>query len=261
MATERDKFTLRLQMERSGLPLEFFTNTTKDIRAILRSIEESRSGQPPLVAWRVDTDDIQITASVNGVGPDELQDIIADTYRGFRAGEGHQGEWPATISPDARRTMQRLVNRIKRTSPASLEAGGHEPLRIEPQVQKSGKSTQVQYTAWSSIDGKLDVISVRRQPYFVIFEHATEHRVRCSFPDDFLPKVKDILGCRVVAEGLIRYRHDGVPISLTDPSCLERVPDPDVEDITKYRGAIPEFANGLSAYEYVRQMRESGEDD
>lgn len=260
MATEPDKFTLRLQMERRGLPLEFFTNTTKDIRAVLRSIEESRSGQPPLAAWWVDADDIQITASVNGVGPEELQDIISDTYEGFRVGGGQQGEWPPTIPADARRTMQRLVNRIKRTSPASLEADGHEPLQIEPRVQSRQEATHVQYSAWSSIDGTLDVISVRRQPYFVIFEHVTEHRVRCSFPDDLVSVVKDNLGCRVIAEGFVRYRHDGVPMSLTDTRSLKRVPDPEVEDITEYRGAMPEFTNGLSSYDYVRLMRESEND-
>ncbi len=260
MAAERERFSLQLRLERPGLPLEFFVNTTRDIRTVLRSIEESRSGQPPHATWWVNADDIHITASVNGVGPEELQDIISDAYEGFRAGEGRQGEWPPTISADARQTMQRLVNRIKRTSPASLEADGHEPLRIEPRVQKRQKPTQVQYAAWSSIEGTLDVISVRRQPYFVIFEHATEYRVRCSFPDEFLPKVKDNLGCRVIAEGFIRYRHDGVPVSLTDPSYLERVPDPEVEDITEYRGTMPEFTNSLSSYEYVRQMRESEHD-
>ena len=260
MAAERDLFSLKLRLERLGLPLEFFTHTTKDLREVLRSIEQSRSGQDPLAAWTVDTDEIQITASVNGVGPEELQDIISDTYEGFRAGEGHEDDWPSAISSDARRTMQRLVNRIKRTSPASLEADGHEPLRIEQRVQKRQKPTQVQYTAWSSIDGTLDVISVRRQPYFVIFEHATEYRVRCSFPDDLVSLVKDNLGCRVIAEGFVRYRQDGVPISLTDPHSLKPVPDPEVKDITEYRGTMPDLTDGLSSYEYVRQMRESEND-
>ena len=190
MVAEPDRFRLRLRLDRLGFPLDFFTHTTKDLREVLRSIEQSRSGEKPLATWTVDADEIQITASVNGVGAEELQDIIADTYEGFRAGEGREGEWPSTISTDARRTMRRLVNRIRRTSPASLEADGHETLRIEPRAQQRQKTPSVQYTAWSSIDGTLDVISVRRQPYFVIFEHATEYRVRCSFPDAFLPKVK-----------------------------------------------------------------------
>lgn len=260
MVAEPDRFRLRLRLDRLGFPLDIFIHTTKDLREVLRSIEQSRSGQKPLATWTVDADQIQITASVNGVGAEELQDIISDAYEGFRVGGGQQGEWPPTISADARRTMQRLINRIKRTSPASLEADGHEPLHIEPRVQRRQESTQVQYSAWSSIDGTLDVISVRRRPYFVIFEHATEYRVRCSFPDDLVSVVKDNLGCRVIAEGFVRYRHDGVPISLTDPRSLKRVPDPEVEDITEYRGAMPEFTNGLSSYDYVRHMRESEND-
>lgn len=257
MVAERERFSLRLRMERLGLPLEFFTHTTKDLRTVLRSIEQSRSGQPPLATWSVNTDEIQITASVNGVGAEELQDIISDAYEGFRAGERQVNEWPSTISTDTQQTMQRLVNRIKRTAPAHLDADGHETLFIEPQEQKSQKPSRVQYAAWSSLDGKLDVISVRRRPYFVIFEHVTEHRVRCSFPDEFLPNVKDYLGCRVMTEGFIRYRHDGTPLTLTNPSSLVRVPEPEQEDITVYRGTIPGITDGLSSYEYVRQMRES----
>ena len=99
--------------------------------------------------------------------------------------------------------------------------------------------------AWSSVDGKPDVISVRRLPYFVIFEHVTEYRFRRIFPDDFLPQVKDYLGQRVVAEGFVHYRSDGIPMTLTNPTSLERVPDPEQEDITSYRGQCLGLLGGV----------------
>lgn len=83
------------------------------------------------------------------------------------------------------------------------------------------------YASWSSVDGELDVISVRHQPSFVIYEHGTQYRVSCTFPDEWMDTVKDYLGLRVIAEGYVRYREDGVPISLSQPTSLQRVPEPE----------------------------------
>jgi len=121
--------------------------------------------------------------------------------------------------------------------------------------QTPGERTD-SYSAWSSVDGRLDVISVRKQPYFVIYEHGTNNRIRCTFPDEWLNTVKDYLGRRVRAEGYVHYRQDGIPAALTLPSTLERVPDPDQLDITVYRGALPGISEELSSYEYVRRLRE-----
>ncbi len=256
MATGQERFSLRLQLERLGLPLEFFTHTANDLRTLLRIIEESRSGERPHAQWSVDTDHIQITALVNGVSAEEMQDIVSDTYEGFRVGDQQGNEWPPALVSEAQQIIKRIVTRVKRTAAARLEAEGHDTLYIEPQPRAEREGSREQYAAWSSIDGKLDVISVRRVPYFVIFEHVTEHRVRCLFPDGFLEHVKNYLGRRVVAAGFVRYRSDGIPMTLTNPTSLEPVPDPQQADITAYRGTMPGITGGLSSYEYVRQMRE-----
>lgn len=259
MAMQREQFSIKLQLEQLGLPLEFFTSTSKDLRDLLRLIEETRTGQPPHAEWKVLTDQLEITASVNGLPAEDLQDIVTDAYEGFKV-TGEQGDvWPPSLVEEAQAVIRRIVNRVRRTAPARLEAVGHETLLIESQLPQTRARTRERYAAWSSIDGRLDVISVRRQPYFVIYEHGTDNRVRCSFPDDWLERVKNYLGLRVIAEGFVHYRTDGTPISLSNPTGIERIPDPEQPDITAYRGTMPGITAGLSSYEYVRQMRD-GED-
>ena len=254
-----DKVGMRFKLERLGLPLEFVTRTTRDLREVLKIIEHARTGRTH-AAWSVDADEIQITASVNGMGAEELQDIITDAYEAFRAGSQEVNEWPPTLAYEAQRIIRRILGRVQRTAVASIEVDDHAPLLIGPKTKVKSESSLTdlpeQLSAWSSVDGRLDVISVRRLPYFVIFEHATEHRVHCSFPDEFLPQVKDYLGFRVLAEGFVRYRHDGTPAELTKPVSLERVPDPDEPDMTVYRGSMPGITNSLSSYEYIRRMRD-----
>ena len=119
------------------------------------------------------------------------------------------------------------------------------------------RSRKETYSAWSFVDGKLDVISVHHQPSFVIFEHGSQQAVYCTFPDSWMSTVKDYLGLRVITEGYVHYNEKGLPISLSEPTSLEKVPDPKQQDILAYRGSMPGISGGLSSYEYVRQLRES----
>jgi hypothetical protein len=244
-------------MEQRALPLEFFKRTSDDIGTLLRLIEERRTGEQPHAQWVVDTDHLAVFASANGLSSEELQEIVTDAYEGFKVLEEQGDIWPPSITEEAQAITRRVVNRVRRMAPARIEVIGHEPLLIKPQdPQTRPRRIHERYAAWSSIDGRLDVISVRRQPYFVIYEHGTNQRIRCSFPDDWLGLVKDYLGYRVTAEGFIHYRTDGAPVSLSSPTSLERVPEPEQIDITSYRGTMPGITGGLSSYEYVRQMRD-----
>jgi len=152
-----------------------------------------------------------------------------------------------------------VINRIRKAANVSkIEVVGHEPLLIQRTTEKQPKrSKRATYASWSSIDGKLDVISVHRQPSFVIYEHGTGYRVRCVFPDEYLGRVKDYLGFRVIVEGFVHYRGDGIPLMLSQPTAIQKLDAPKQEDISVYRGLLPSISGGLSSYEYVRQLREN----
>ena len=109
-------------------------------------------------------------------------------------------------------------------------------------------------TASGSVDGRLEIISVRRHPTFVIDEHASRNQVRCTFPDNWMNTVKDFLGRRVMAEGHLRYRPDGTISSLTEPTSINQVPEP-TRSISSLRGTLPGISGDLSSVDYIRLMR------
>lgn len=262
MATETRKFNIKLQLLDVGeLPLSFLDLTTNELRQLLITIEDARFGGLSHAKWVVETNQLQIAASVNGLSADELQDVITDTYQAFQAGETNKEDaWPSSFDEPARRVIRRIITRVKKVAPVTtIEAIGHEPLLIKrPETTIPRKIKRKEsYAAWSSIDGDLDVISVRHQPSFVIYEHGTQHRVRCIFPDAWMVMVKNYLGHRVIAEGYIHYRDDDVPVSLSQPTSLEIVPEPKQQDISAYRGSLAGITGGMSSYDYVRQLRES----
>jgi transposase-like protein len=188
----------------------------------------------------------------------KLQGIIEadETYIGGKhhgkRGRGSENKTPVFA-------LVERGGRVKKVATVTrIETLGQKPLLIKRPVEtlSTHRQHKKSYASWSSIDGKLDVISVHRNPSFVIYEHGTEQRILCTFPDEWMDRVKDYLGLRVIAEGYIHYSESGLPISLSQPTSLERVPEPKQRDVGVYRGMLPGISGGLSSYEYIRRLRE-----
>ena len=255
-----DRVSLTLLVEGGRMPLTFFISTTADLQKLLRAIEGARLGDAPSAKWEIDVDRIQIAASVNGVSADDLESIVYDAYQSLKATEAQDdASIPRTVDDNGKRLTRTIVNRAKRTVPVTVEALGQDPVHIEPEPQRTltfpvPRQRREVLTAWGSIDGQLDVISVRRRAYFVIYEHASSNQVRCTFPDEWLETVKDFLGRRVVVEGSLRYRPDGSVSALSQPTEINLVLEPQ-RSIADLRGALPGISGELSSADYIRQLR------
>ena len=257
-----ERFTLTLFVEGGHMPLSFFARTTEDLQKLLRAIEEAHLGEASHAEWDVETEHIKIAASVNGVSAQDLESIINDAYQSLRAEDTKDsGAIPPTVSDRGKRLTRSIVNRIKRTVPVTVDVPGQEPIHIEatpievPHVRVSRRRRRRELiTAWGALDGVLDVISVRRQPYFVIYEHGTRNQVRCVFPDEWMRTVKDLLGRRVIVEGNLRYRPNGTASSLTEPTAVNPIPEPH-RSLSEFRGMLPGISGALSSADYVRQLR------
>ena len=240
--------------------MTFFIRTTGDLQKLLRAIEEAQLGEGPQAEWEIDADRIQVAASVNGVSADDLESIINDAYQSLKATEARDETGiPRTVDDQGRRLTRTIVNRAKRTVPVTVEAPGQEPIYIatdplQPDKIPSPRRKREILTAWGSVDGQLDVISVRRRAYFVIYEHASSNQIRCTFPDEWMETVKDLLGYRVVADGKLRYRPDGSVSALAQPTAINVVPEPQ-RSLAELRGTLPGISGGLSSSDYIRQLR------
>ncbi len=254
------RFTLTLFVEEGRMPLTFFIRTSADLQKLLRAIEEAQLGEAAHAQWEIDADRIQVAASVNGVSADDLESIITDAYQSLKAADARDDAGiPRSLDDHGKRLTRSIINRAKRTVSVTVETPGQEPIYIETQTLEkttlpSPRRRREVLTAWGSVDGQLDVISVRRRAYFVIFEHASSNQVRCTFPDEWLETVKDLLGYRVVAEGKLRYRTDGSVSALAEPTAIEQVPEPQ-RSLAELRGILPGISGELSSADYVRQLR------
>ncbi len=255
-----DRFMLTFSIEGGRMPLTFFVHTTQELQKLLRAIEEAQLGEAPHAQWEIDADRIQIAASVNGVSADDLESIVYDAYQTLKATDAKDDAGiPLTVNEQGKLLTRRIIDRAKRTVPVTVEALGQEPIYIETdplhRVESPTRRRRREIlAAWGSVDGQLDVISVRRRAYFVIYEHASRNQIRCTFPDDWMETVKELLGNRVVVEGNLRYRPDGSVSTLAQPTTISRVPEPQ-RPLAGFRGALPGISGELSSADYVRQLR------
>ena len=248
-----ERHSLAIQPDSTVLPPSFFIHTIADLQKLLVHLHRSSFGGVADGHWRVEAEEIQVIASPNGVASDVLLRIMADAHEGLRAAE-EGSNWPASFDDEARAIATGLVRRFHRVTGAVVETPGHEPVNIELGTTPREKKSSRRYTAWDSIDGWLYIVSVRRQPHFVIDEHGSNNRIRCQFPDDWIQKVALLLRKRVLVEGFVRYRDNGEPYLLSNPTEMLLVEEPEhsVDDLL---GSIPRLTENLSSYEFVRQLR------
>lgn len=111
------------------------------------------------------------------------------------------------------------------------------------------------YTAIGSVEGKLEMISIRRFLKFGITHAITGRMVNCRFTFAMLEQIKASLGKRVIAAGIVHYNAQDEPVRV-DVEWLrilkERHELPSIEAIG---GSDPDFTGPLSTEEYLRSLR------
>lgn len=221
------------------LTVRDYLSALRDLEALLTDIERAIAPSAG-VTWELDTSpEFRIRASVNGASAEALSEIVGDAQRGIAAVAHNEPDVPPSIDDRTRRRIRAVVSRLREIAPITVAATNRVPIVIDKESQPLKTSDRrAPLVEYSEVDGELDLISVRRHPQFVIYQHGTGHRVRCTLTDELISHVKDALGQRVVVEGMVRYRADGRPTSISDITSLQVVPPPHYR-VEELRGAVP----------------------
>jgi hypothetical protein len=249
-----------VELEGADVDVDVFAGVVNEMRTILEDIEQNLTSAAPKAVWHMeDAAVLRAVASPNGVPEATLRQIVELTREGFERlaqAQGHLGEWVPGLSSRGRHAFLEVARYLSRIDSLTLEVEGREPLTVEgADIAGAADAAGRTRPEYSSLDGKLDLISVRSRPLFVIEEHGSGRRVRCRFADELIDRVKEALGRRVVVEGLIRYSWDGQPTSMSGITSLFVRPEPTV-DLSDLVGAAPGFTGGEDPVEYVRAMRD-----
>lgn len=91
-----------------------------------------------------------------------------------------------------------------------------KPLSLLPVIAQNVTSILASHIKdYGSIEGRLEMISLRNGPHFTIYDALTDKGIQCHIPTDKLDEVWQSFGKRIAVSGLIRYRRtSGEPLSI-----------------------------------------------
>lgn len=113
-----------------------------------------------------------------------------------------------------------------------------------------------EWEAWGSVEGYLQMVSIRHSPVCSIYDSLTDHRIECRYPDDMFSQVKEALGKRVLASGDLRHDRRGYVRSIRLHSLVAFPDDNELPTVESTAGIAPGITGGLSVTEYVRRLRD-----
>jgi hypothetical protein len=238
MATAADiDALLTLELEGRTLSPQKFLGGIKAFFGIVEEVTRSVCEDKPRVMWRV-----QVKAGSNLVGvepvpgfPAPIVALIADSVaKGITDLEQGPAE-PRHFSHRAIRHLHDLA--------AIVGTDERDDIEIKVWVRKNASDLThrsvvhtaelltAAYADHGSIEGRLQVLSERRGLHVVVYEPLWDKPVRCHLTDEQTEIALKNFGKRVEVVGLVRYRGDGVPVSI---DVEEIVPFPAPEDIPTY---------------------------
>jgi hypothetical protein len=103
-----------------------------------------------------------------------------------------------------------------------------------------------------SLDGELDAINTRTNPYFTMWELMSSQPIRCNFAADRIEEVKAVLHRRVRVSGLVRYFSDGRPRAISHVEMIKDLTSP--KTLGKdYWGCLPNLASSGDTVELLHR--------
>jgi len=169
---------------------------------------------------------------------------------------GNRRDLPPTIGPKARSAINRILGYLDQLESITYEASGVETIEIPSATITTEVGLPAGITSdVGEVDGVLDLISGRKGLAFWIQEHGTTNRIRCTIDANMVGVAANYIQQRVLVQGLVNYRPNGTAMSVFYVRSITPVQEATME-LEELYGSLPDLTGGLSAEEYVRQLRE-----
>jgi hypothetical protein len=251
------------------LDVKYISDTLRDVEQLLADIEKKiRGTEKAEVKWAWQQEPtLELVATVNGVNREDLERIVEEAEAGFKEArtvvpgggtvEPRAMHWPGSFGTVAKNRVRNILKRLERVESITIRVENHAPVIIES-AQVSEYFTAKRKTTKrmiSSVEGRLELISHRGKLRAAIQDLTNpQNSVSCSFGDDMVEKIKHLFDKRVLAEGLVSYRENGTPISITQiRNIIERTSGKSLLD---FIGAAPDFTGGQDEDEFMARIRD-----
>lgn len=244
--------------------LQNFLHALKDIDATLSqningsliwNIVKLEKNSPPLVGVAPH----QKPAFAKAGHPDLSQRVeqeLIDSARRLAT----TGDRSDMLSDAALKRLERLASKTPSIGPMAVFQTNNGPTspknetQITPTTLENVKRlTGVRYTAYGSVKGSLDAISVHKAYEFRVWDEKTRKPVTCKFSPSEIERVKALLKSRVTVVGTLTSNSAGNPISILVEDILPS-PKRELPTIAEMSGLVKDFTDGKTLKEYMEEL-------
>jgi len=258
---------LRVDGPEGAIPARAFVKIVDQGLALLRDLDlaASQRGVPP-ARWLIT--DLRKGSLVLVVRPEEQAERSdAELWRPARdLVHGVMTLEDEAVIPESftSATLGRLVRLGRQVTRDNVEGISFEsrnddvalPASLTPAVVvHAERATSVHDSSLGSAEGFLDVISIREKKRHVsLYNPQTRRAVYCTYPKEFLPRLRDALGEEIRAWGLLRRNAVGQPVRL-EIDDFEVLQPRRAVPISELTGVAPWWTGGEDAVDYIRRVR------
>ncbi len=205
-----------------------------------------QKNSPPLVG---------VTPLIRRLSVPDMSDAIESQFIENTMSLTLRGERNKFMPDSALLKLKGIAKRTKRTGPMSVYVNGDGRAKretvINPVTLKNVRElTDPKFSAYGSIVGDLDSISVHRGDEFRVWDKVSGKAVRCFFERTQEDVVKNSLRKTVTVAGLIQSNSAGLPISV-DVEELEPAQDAASPTLEQISGLVDDFTEGKSMKEFM----------
>jgi hypothetical protein len=249
------RLSIDLLPKQEMVPLDALVEALGRFREMLTSLNPRGA---ELLTWKVtDLGLGSVHATVEAVGNPEVSAAVVDlALRGLDALE-RTAVPPEEFRPalEPARNLAALAEKLDMRLVVSGLNVKHE---LGSKIREAADVflKEEEWEAWGSVEGYLQMVSLRSGPLCNIYDGLTDHRIECRYPSEMLNQIKEALGKRVLATGNLRHDRRGNVRSIRIRTLLTLPEDGETPSIQTTAGIAPGITGNLSVTEYIRRLRD-----
>jgi hypothetical protein len=233
MAIDQSKITsqLTLEIDEEDIPLPEFIKALENFSKLVRAVSKVVSPNKDAGAWTVRVYEgsagIGLSGRAGVFTSNEVNAIRTNVLSGLRDLEN--GVRPQNFSDPAIEASRQLSTLFRtKTAPGKVRVwSGNESAYKLPKTIADAASTllDAEYESNGTVDGRLERLNSHNGLDFEIFSIINARSVKCEVSEALADIAHRNWRKRVEVVGTVRYRKDGVPVSVKATEIIE-YPDP-----------------------------------
>ncbi len=239
MATKADiDADLTLEIDGRNVTPEKFQRGVRAFFALLNEATRAHAKSNQFVRWTVQVKSgsnlIGVVPTQFNVDPSEINAIYTSLQEGIESIEADSE--PKALSEAALKHIRELASIVGTDDEDDTKVrvwARKQPVAVTHRaVANVAVLLNDAYEDFGTIEGRVQVISDQGDLHVFVAEPIRSRRVRCYFEEDMLPDFLGAFRKRVEVAGRIKYRRDGIPVSIAAKALTEF---PAKEDLPSFR--------------------------